>query len=48
MIFLRSVAITGLLCALLPVNARPQALPGLSTLRVGYNTQKNTVKPKAS
>ena len=42
----RSFVIAVLLLALLPGNARPQALPGLSTLRVGYNTQKNTVKPQ--
>jgi poly(3-hydroxybutyrate) depolymerase len=35
------------LCSvLLPASGRPQALPGLSTLRVGYNTQKNTLKPQ--
>ena len=43
---IRSVALAVLLCALVPATARPQAQIGLSSLRVRYNRQKNTVKPQ--
>jgi poly(3-hydroxybutyrate) depolymerase len=33
------------LCALIPSVALPQALTSLSSVRVGYTTRKNTVKP---
>ena len=33
------------LCALVPATAMPQALTSLASVRVGYNTRKNTVKP---
>ena len=33
------------LCALVPAAALSQALTSLSSVRVGYNTRKNTVKP---
>ena len=34
------------LCALAPAAARAQALTSLSSVRVGYTTRKNTVKPQ--
>src|SRR5258708_34633584 len=34
------------LCALAPVTAGAQALTSLSSVRVGYTTRKNTVKPQ--
>jgi poly(3-hydroxybutyrate) depolymerase len=34
------------LCALVPATARAQALTSLSSVRVGYTTRKNTVKPQ--
>jgi poly(3-hydroxybutyrate) depolymerase len=34
------------LCALVPAAARAQALTSLSSVRVGYTTRKNTVKPQ--
>src|SRR5471030_3157354 len=34
------------LCALVPVTAGAQALTSLSSVRVGYTTRKNTVKPQ--
>ena len=34
------------LCALIPSVALPQALTSLSSVRVGYTTRKNTVKPQ--
>ena len=34
------------LCALMPAAARAQALTSLSSVRVGYTTRKNTVKPQ--
>ena len=43
---LRFIALAALLCALVPATARPQALTSLSSLRVGYNTRKNTVNPQ--
>jgi poly(3-hydroxybutyrate) depolymerase len=46
MTFQRAITTALLLGALMPAPARAQALPGLSTLRVGYNTQKNTLKPE--
>src|SRR5258708_3302650 len=33
-------------CALTPVTAGAQALTSLSSVRVGYTTRKNTVKPQ--
>ena len=33
-------------CALLPAIASPQALTSLSSLRVGYNTRKNSAQPQ--
>src|SRR3954469_26022695 len=34
------------LCALLPLSAGAQALTSLSSVRVGYTSRKNTVKPE--
>src|SRR5579864_4606418 len=34
------------LCALMPSTALPQALTSLASVRVGYTTRKNTVKPQ--
>ncbi|MBI3491292.1 MAG: alpha/beta fold hydrolase [Acidobacteria bacterium] len=34
------------LCAILPSTALPQALTSLASVRVGYTTRKNTVKPQ--
>src|SRR6185369_4688884 len=34
------------LCVLLPANASAQALTSIASVRVGYNTRKNTVKPQ--
>src|SRR5215210_5460544 len=34
------------LCALVPSAAMPQALTSLASVRVGYNSRKNTVKPE--
>jgi poly(3-hydroxybutyrate) depolymerase len=34
------------LCALVPSTALPQALTSLASVRVGYTTRKNTVKPQ--
>src|SRR5882672_4162741 len=34
------------LCALVPATALPQALTSLASVRVGYTTRKNTVKPQ--
>src|SRR5216117_1122257 len=34
------------LCVLLPANAGAQALTSLASVRVGYTTRKNTVKPQ--
>ena len=42
----RLVAIAALLCSLAPAPAFPQALTNLSSLRVGYNTRKATVRPE--
>src|SRR2546428_3308332 len=44
---LRTLAIVALLFVL-PASAWPQALTNLSSLRVGYNTRKNTVKPEGA
>ena len=44
---LRILAIVALLFVL-PATAWPQALTNLSSLRVGYNTRKNTVKPEGA
>jgi poly(3-hydroxybutyrate) depolymerase len=38
--------LAALLIALMPAGAFPQALTNLSSLRVGYTTRKNTVKPQ--
>jgi poly(3-hydroxybutyrate) depolymerase len=40
------VALLGLPCALVPATATPQALTSLASVRVGYITRKNTVKPQ--
>src|SRR3977135_2495484 len=34
------------LCVLVPSTAIPQALTSLASVRVGYTTRKNTVKPQ--
>ena len=34
------------LCTILPATAFPQALTSLASVRVGYTTRKNTVKPQ--
>ena len=34
------------ICLLVPATASPQALTNLSSLRVGYNARKATVKPQ--
>jgi len=44
---LRSLAIVALVFVV-PATAWPQALTNLSSLRVGYNTRKNTVKPEGA
>src|SRR4029077_5710400 len=38
--------VIGALACLVPASASPQALTNLSSLRVGYTTRKNTVKPQ--
>jgi len=43
---LRHVVLPLLLSILAPSAARPQALTNLSTVRVGYSTRKNQVKPQ--
>jgi predicted esterase len=40
------VALLGASCALIPATALPQALTSLASVRVGYMTRKNTVKPQ--
>ena len=40
------VLLVVLLSALVPAAAFPQALTSLASVRVGYNTRKNTVKPQ--
>src|SRR6185436_5336267 len=42
---LRWMGLVVLVCGLVPVHARGQALTSLQSLRVGYTTRKNTVKP---
>jgi poly(3-hydroxybutyrate) depolymerase len=42
----RRVAVVAVLCALLPASALAQALTSLASVRVGYTTRKNTVKPE--
>jgi poly(3-hydroxybutyrate) depolymerase len=37
--------VLAIVCALVPAIGLPQALPSLSSLRVGYNTRKATVRP---
>jgi poly(3-hydroxybutyrate) depolymerase len=46
--FVTLSAVAAILYVFVPATAWPQALPGLSTLRVGYNTQKNTLKPEGA
>jgi poly(3-hydroxybutyrate) depolymerase len=41
----RTLVLAGL-CAILPATAFPQALTSLASVRVGYTTRKNTVKPQ--
>ena len=43
-LFTASVCLS--LCALLPAAAGAQALTSLASVRVGYTTRKNTVKPQ--
>src|SRR5213083_391787 len=43
---LRTFAAAVLVSFLAPAIALPQALTSLSSLRVGYSTRKNTVKPQ--
>src|SRR4051794_20829522 len=43
---LRSFLAAALVLVLAPAVALPQALTNLSSLRVGYTTRKNTVKPQ--
>src|SRR6201989_1697958 len=38
--------VIGALASLVAASASPQALTNLSSLRVGYTTRKNTVKPQ--
>src|ERR1700688_4342182 len=40
------VLLVAALCALVPATALPQALTSLASVRVGYTTRKNTVKPQ--
>jgi poly(3-hydroxybutyrate) depolymerase len=40
------VLVAAILCALVPAAAFPQALTSLASVRVGYTTRKNTVKPQ--
>src|SRR5438128_11375564 len=40
------VLLVAALCALVPAAAFPQALTSLASVRVGYNSRKNTVKPQ--
>ena len=40
------VLLVASLCALVPATAIPQALTSLASVRVGYTTRKNTVKPE--
>src|SRR5262249_45286114 len=40
------VIVVALWCALVPAVAFPQALTSLASVRVGYTTRKNTVKPQ--
>ena len=42
---IRVMLIVGI-CALVPATALPQALTSLASVRVGYNTRKNTVNPQ--
>src|SRR6266850_6469449 len=44
---LRTLAIVALVFVL-PATAWPQALTNLSSVRVGYNSRKNTVKPEGA
>src|SRR3982750_1640353 len=42
----RGMVVAALACALAPAAAFPQALTSLASVRVGYTTRKNTVKPQ--
>src|SRR4051812_31192799 len=42
----RLVLAAFVVCALMPTAALPQALTSLASVRVGYTTRKNTVKPQ--
>src|SRR5436305_9786353 len=42
----RVLAAAALACALAPAAAFPQALTSIASVRVGYTTRKNTVKPQ--
>jgi poly(3-hydroxybutyrate) depolymerase len=43
---LRAFLVAAVVSVLAPATALPQALTSLASLRVGYNTRKNTVKPE--
>src|SRR5437773_7385640 len=43
---LTAASISLSLCVLLPANAGAQALTSIASVRVGYTTRKNTVKPQ--
>jgi poly(3-hydroxybutyrate) depolymerase len=43
---LRTAIVAGLVIVLAPTAALPQALTSLASVRVGYTTRKNTVKPQ--
>src|SRR5256885_5780001 len=42
----RVIVVAALACALAPAVAFPQALTSLASVRVGYTTRKNTLKPE--
>src|SRR4249920_1167192 len=43
---LRTAIVAGLVIVLAPTAALPQALTSLASVRVGYTTRKNTVRPQ--
>ena len=43
---LKGCATAIIVCAIVPATAFPQALTSLASLRVGYNTRKNTARPQ--
>src|SRR5215813_3522646 len=42
----RLLLVASVLCVLVPAAAFPQALTSIASVRVGYTTRKNTVKPQ--